>query len=642
MKIKNKTLFDAIHNRPSYALQNIPEPNLYREFFTYQDVPQIQFDGRSVPMSIADDIFITDTTFRDGQQAREPFTTQQIVDLFTFYHRLSGRTGLIRQSEFFLYTKRDRAAVEKCQELNFDFPEVTGWIRATKKDLELAKSMGLRETGILTSASDYHIFLKLNKTREEALEGYLGVIQDAIEAGINPRCHFEDVTRADIYGFVLPFAQKLRAIAEDANRPIKIRLCDTMGFGVPYAEAALPRSVPKLCWLLHNEAGFPHEWLEWHGHNDFHKVIVNSMSAWLYGCAGINATALGIGERTGNAPMEALVIDYLSLNGPDANIDTTVITEIAEYFEQELGEIMRKNQPYVGAEFNVTRAGIHADGVLKNQEIYNIFDTERLLKRPMGVLITDKSGAAGIAYWINTFLHLEDKQKISKRHPGVHAIHEWVMEEYAHGRVTSISNEELLELARRHLPQLFESELDDVRSRAMDECEKILQWASENRKIISMEEEAIYPVLMQLVEENPFIQRMYVTDTNGLQITENATKKELKELYQKDHDTKETDKSNREWIKKTLRTGEIHISQFYNSQITHKLCFSAGVPILDYKDTLIGVMGADLDFEGLAHDVLHAAGGLRTIGPQMPHAIKKDGIRKGKKVKAKKHIHTKK
>ena len=117
---------DAAHSRPMYALQDIPEPNLYREYFTYSDVPQIVFDGRSVPMNMADDIFITDTTFRDGQQAREPFTTGQIVDIYKLFHQLGDRSGLVRQCEFFLYTDRDRKAVEKCQELGYDFPEVTG------------------------------------------------------------------------------------------------------------------------------------------------------------------------------------------------------------------------------------------------------------------------------------------------------------------------------------------------------------------------------------------------------------------------------------------------------------------------------------------------------------------------------------
>lgn len=590
--------------KPRYALQDVKEPNLYREYFSYRDVPRIPFDWHRVPMELPDDIFITDTTFRDGQQAREPFTPQQIADLYTFLHRLGGRTGLIRQCEFFLYTPRDREAVDKCRALNFEYPEITGWIRANPNDFKLVKDMQLDETGILTSVSDYHIFHKLKWTRAQALENYLAIVKAALAADIIPRCHFEDITRADIYGFVLPFAQALRELADEARCKIKIRLCDTLGFGIPYAEAAVPRSVPKLVWLFHNEAGFPSDWLEWHGHNDFHKVHINSATAWLYGCAGVNSTMLGIGERTGNSPLEALVIEYLALKGPDANIDTTVITEIAEYFRRELDMDIPSNQPLVGSEFNTTRAGIHVDGVLKDEEIYNIFDTARLLNRPLGVIISDKTGVAGIAYWVNNYLKLQGNQAVSKRHPGIEAIHEWIMEQYAHGRTTSISHEEMLEQAKRHLPQLFRSELEDVRARALKECEKILQWVSENRKIISMDPELIQPVIEHIVDENPFIQRMYVTDAKGMQITDNATDDSLRKLYIEDKDMKGTDKSDRPWIRKTIAKKQLHISDFYTSKITHKLCFSAGVPVLDHKDKLVGVLGADLNFEALARDIL--------------------------------------
>ena len=72
-------------------------------------------------------------------------------------------------------------------ELGYEFPEITTWIRATKSDFELVKNIGIRETGILVSCSDYHIFKKMNLTRKQAMEKYLGIISDAIEAGLHPR-----------------------------------------------------------------------------------------------------------------------------------------------------------------------------------------------------------------------------------------------------------------------------------------------------------------------------------------------------------------------------------------------------------------------------------------------------------------------
>ncbi len=151
--------------------------------------------------------------------------------------------------------------------------------------------------------------------RKAALEKYLKIVRAALEKGIIPRCHFEDVTRADIDGFCIPFAIELMRLREQSGIDIKIRLCDTLGFGVTYPGAALPRSVPKLVRAFIDDAGVPGRLLEWHGHNDFHKVLVNAATAWLYGCGGANGTLLGFGERTGNAPIEGLIFEYIGLKG---------------------------------------------------------------------------------------------------------------------------------------------------------------------------------------------------------------------------------------------------------------------------------------------------------------------------------------
>ncbi|MDF2722487.1 MAG: pyruvate carboxyltransferase [Paenibacillus sp.] len=430
------------------------QPNLFREQFPYDAPPRIVFDGIDVPLDRPKQLFITDTTFRDGQQARTPYTVQQIADLFDLLHRLSGPNGVIRQTEFFLYSEKDRQAVRACQEKGYAFPEITAWIRAVAKDFQLVKEMGIGETGILTSCSDYHIHLKLGMNRQQAMEQYLSIVRAALESGIRPRCHLEDVTRADLYGFVIPFVQQLVALSEESGIPVKVRLCDTMGYGVCYPGAALPRSVPKLLHALRTETGIASEQLEWHGHNDFYKVVTNAATAWLYGCASVNGTLLGFGERTGNTPIEGLLFEYIGLTG-DTSIDTRTITDIADYFERELGYAIPPMTPFVGKQFNVTAAGIHADGIVKNEEIYNIFDTDKLLGRPLGVLVTDKAGTAGVAHWVNRQLKQTGEQRVDKRNPGIVAMYEWVVSQYEGGRTTSLSDEELLHAAQRWLPELF-------------------------------------------------------------------------------------------------------------------------------------------------------------------------------------------
>jgi isopropylmalate/homocitrate/citramalate synthase len=426
-----------------YQLQDIREPNLFPESMDYDSIPKVVFNFRRVPMYCPDEIWITDTTFRDGQQSRTPFSVKEVVDLFKLLHKLSGPGGVVRQSEFFVYTEKDRKAIEQCMALGYKFPEITTWIRANKKDFEMAKSIGIRETGILMSCSDHHIFNKMGLTRVQALDKYLGIAKDALDVGVVPRCHFEDITRADFYGFVVPFARELMKLREESGVPIKIRMCDTLGYGVPYTGAAPPRSVQGLVYGLRFFAKTPPHLLEWHGHNDFYKAVTNSAMAWLYGASSVNCSMLGIGERTGNTPIEAMAVEYAQIRGTTDGMNLRVITEIAEYFEKELKVEIDPRTPFVGRNFNSTRAGIHADGLLKDEAIYNIFNTEKILGRKVSVIIGEHSGLAGIAHWINAHFNLMGENRIDKKDEMVVTLKEQIDREYAEGRTTSFGDNEM-------------------------------------------------------------------------------------------------------------------------------------------------------------------------------------------------------
>ena len=426
-----------------YSLQDVAEPNLYRELYSYDTVPRVAFNHRRVPIGMPKDIWITDTSLRDGQQSVEPYSVKQIVEIYKLLSKLGGPYGIIRQTEFFVYSQKDRKAIEECQSLGLKFPEITTWIRATKEDFKLVKDLGIRETGILVSCSDYHIFKKLKMSRKQAMDTYLATVAEAFEAGVMPRCHLEDITRADFYGFVVPFVNELMKMSRDAGIPVRIRACDTMGYGVPYPEVVIPRSVPVIIYGLQHYSDVPSELLEWHGHNDFYKAVANASTAWLYGASAVNCSLLGIGERTGNVPLEAMVMEYASLRGSFDGMDPTVITEIAEFFRKEIGYNIPVMTPFVGKNFNVTRAGIHADGLLKDEEIYNIFNTKKILNRPASVLVGKASGLAGIAYWINNNYGLSADEMVDKKDPLVIKLKEWIDAEYEDGRQTTLSNTEL-------------------------------------------------------------------------------------------------------------------------------------------------------------------------------------------------------
>lgn len=455
-------------SRRHHNLPDVVRPNLLEDIFPYDLPPKIRFDGPAVEYidgkpvqfdfsTVKDrDIVITDTTFRDGQQSLPPYSVDQMVKIYDLLSRLGGPNGVIRQTEFFLYTRNDRLTLDRCRELGHRYPECTGWIRAVKGDFRLVKEAGLRETGLLTSCSDYHIFHKLKFPSHKAcMDSYCEVVQAAFDAGVRPRCHLEDVTRADIERFVLPFVDRLMEMSEGVPEElsVKIRLCDTMGFGVSYPGAELPRSIPKLIYKLNRECGVPSNRLEWHGHNDFHKVHINGTTAWLYGCDALNSTLFGFGERTGNPPLEGAVFEYIALKGSLCGIDTLAITELADYM-RSIGLPIPDNYPFAGHSFNVTRAGIHAGGLRQDERIYNIFDTEKLLGRPPRVAITDKSGADGVVHWVNEFFGLKGDDRINKIK--VHRLARWVIDQYdVDGRLTPISDQELAAKAKEFFPDYW-------------------------------------------------------------------------------------------------------------------------------------------------------------------------------------------
>lgn len=414
------------------------KPNFFEDLFPYSQFPRLTFDDEVVPMELPESIWVTDTTFRDGQQAGWSFSSEQVLRIFDYLHMIDGGTGLIRQSEFFLYSEYDRQTVATCQDRGYRYPEIVGWIRAKTSDLDLVTRVDCIKVGILASVSDYHIVKKLGQTRAQAKRTYLDVIHQALDRGMRPQCHLEDITRADIEGFVLPLVESLMALSEDTGIPIPIRLCDTLGLGIPFPQAIQPRGIPKLIHRLRT-IGVPPEQLEWHGHNDFHMGAVNAVSAWLYGCAAVNCSICGVGERSGNPPLEALLIEHAQLKGMQSSVDYGALSELADYARLELGFDIPVNYPLVGEETNLTRAGIHVDGLMKHESVYSAYDSGMLLRRPPQVAITNRSGLAGIMHWIKTHFHAD----IPKHDPRLSHIKERIDEHFRSCQTSRISDNDM-------------------------------------------------------------------------------------------------------------------------------------------------------------------------------------------------------
>lgn len=355
--------------------------NPEKVFYNYGGrIPPLQLDDKPVeaPSGVlrGGRKLITDTTLRDGSQDSRLaiFPNEAKVKYFDLLHKLDNGTGVIDCVETFIYQKRDLWVLEEILSRGYEYPRVTTWTRAVPKDIKdlVGISNGrLKETGMLASSSDHHIFDKLRfHSKEEAIEKYLQPIMTAYDSGILPRVHLEDTTRADIYGWVLPFMQR---VLRETNGIAKFRICDTIGMGSPDPFAALPMGVPRLTKLLRDETGAE---LEYHGHNDFGLATANSLAFWAYGGTKVNCVFGGLGERSGNTSLEQVVANYIRIYG-DPGFNLKALTEMYDLVHNEVRPLP-SNAPVVGEVFS-SQAGLHQTGLQRQREaeggfIYLAFD----------------------------------------------------------------------------------------------------------------------------------------------------------------------------------------------------------------------------------------------------------------------------
>lgn len=430
------------------------EPVYFLDSFPRDQFPQYVWTER--PANLPPQLWATETTHRDGQQGGLPLSAEQSLQIYDILCRFTGQSGAVRQAEFFVYRPSDRAALEGALErYRSGAPiEPTTWIRASAKDVALIQQLGVRETGMLASASDYHTFHKFKPGgRVQAAEIYLEAVKLTLDAGIRPRLHLEDATRAPME-FMQPFiaaVQEMAAPYGEALSP-KFRICDTMGLALPYEDVALPRSVPRLFAVL-KAMGLPPEALEFHPHNDTALIVANCLAAARAGCAVINGTCLGKGERTGNAPLEAVLLHFIGMGYyAECAPDFAALNDLAALYA-EMGEPLPPKYPLYGRDAHRTRAGVHADGLNKFWWMYAPFNVPQLLGRPLEVSLTKESGIAGLVFLVRQHWQLD----LPKDHPGLQAALAWLTEQFDNGRQTSVEWEEIAPVLRAALPEVASS-----------------------------------------------------------------------------------------------------------------------------------------------------------------------------------------
>ena len=418
-------------------------PELFPAAFPPEGFPR--YDWTERPAELPPAAWTTETTPRDGQQGGLPLTVEAGVRLYDLMCAFTGDSGAVRQAEFFVYRPADRRMLEAALERHRGGAPVepTTWIRATRRDADLVRSIGVRETGMLASASDYHTFHKFRPGgRRQAAGTYLDAVRAVLDAGLRPRLHLEDATRAP-EEFVLPFAEAVMAAAAAHGPEVrpKFRVCDTMGLGLPLDGVAAPRSVPR--WIRRlRQLGVASEDLEFHPHNDTHLVVAHCLAAIQAGCAVVNGTLLGTGERTGNAPLEAVVLHVIGMGlMGDPLPDFTALNDMARELE-ELGRPLAATYPLYGRDAHRTRAGIHADGLNKFWWMYAPFDVPRLLGRPLEVSLTADSGLAGLIFVVRQHTGRE----LAKDDPGLLRVQAELARQFEAGRQSAVEWEEVRDL----------------------------------------------------------------------------------------------------------------------------------------------------------------------------------------------------
>lgn len=385
---------------------NPVNPN--KVFYNYHGrIPPLQLEEKPVETPAAYRAgrkLITDTTLRDGaQDSRLPiFPNEAKVKYFDLLHKLDNGTGVIDCVETFIYQKRDLWVLEEILSRGYQYPRVTTWTRAVPKDIKDLVSFSngrLKETGMLASSSDHHIFDKLRfHSKEEAIEKYLQPIMTAYDNGILPRVHLEDTTRADIFGWVIPFMQR---VLKETQGIAKFRICDTIGMGSPDPHAALPMGVPRLTKLLRDETGAE---LEYHGHNDFGLATANSLAFWEFGGTKVNCVFGGLGERSGNTSLEQVLANYVRIYG-DPGFNLKALAELADLVSNEVRPLP-PNSPIVGDVFS-SQAGLHQTGLHRQQEaeggfIYLAYDPSEVGRDDQELQrVGHLSGMDGIASLLN-------------------------------------------------------------------------------------------------------------------------------------------------------------------------------------------------------------------------------------------------
>lgn len=398
----------------------------------YEDLPEVE---------LPDEVFISDSTLREGVQMPGVVMSQDVkLRIHEFLHQIG-----VEKLECFLFNDRGKDLAREMLDRGYENPEVTAWARAVPDDIDVVLEFDeIEETGLLMSVSDTHLFDKIGfDDYDEARETYLEGLQYAVDHGLRPRCHIEDITRASVYEFAFPFIQDVLDVAPNAV----IRLCDTLGYGIPYHPSDLPFSVPLLTRKVEDMGA---KEIEWHVHDDFGMAVANSISGYFHGAEWTNLSFFGMGERAGIAELEKILVFLGTRCGID-KYDLSHVKEAAEFMEREANYDVPDNKASVGKNVFSHESGIHSSAVAKNPFTYEPYPPE-LVGAKRSMMVGDSSGRGAVAQKLQEALERRGvNRELEKDDPVVQRVFDDIQRQYDEdGRRSCITDREFDDYVEKH------------------------------------------------------------------------------------------------------------------------------------------------------------------------------------------------
>ncbi len=311
-------------------------------------------------MKILDrDVDICDTTLRDGEQTAgivfaniEKYRIAQMLDDAGVPQIECGIPAMGGD---------EKVAVKHIARMGLN-ASILAWNRATVADVTTSLDCDVDSVALSMSASDIHIEHKLRKSREWVLQQVSESVQLAADHGLYISCNAEDASRADLM-FLIEFARTAKEAG--ANR---LRYCDTIGREDPFTVFERISTIVKVVGID----------VEMHTHNDFGMANANTVAGIKAGAKFASTTVMGIGERSGNAALEEVVMTCHHLLNKQTGVDPHKLRPLAQFVSTAANRPIYVSKPFLGDNCFAHEAGIHADGIIKDAHNYEPYDPEEV------------------------------------------------------------------------------------------------------------------------------------------------------------------------------------------------------------------------------------------------------------------------